>query len=46
MGDAVTEPREVAPGGGATFRLASGPLFAPAKSFPAIAYSVIVPKPR
>jgi hypothetical protein len=45
-GDAVTEPPQIAPGGGATFRLASGPLFAPAKSFSAIAYSVVVPKPR
>jgi hypothetical protein len=44
FGDAVTEPPQIAPGGGAAFRLASGPLFAPAKSFSAIAYSVIVPK--
>ena len=43
-GDAVAQPPQLAPGSSAEFRLASGPLFAPAKSFSAIAYSVTLPK--
>jgi len=34
----------LAPGASATFRLQSGPLFAPAKSFTAIGFSLIVPR--
>ena len=45
-GDAVAQPPQIAPGASAAFRLASGPLFAPAKSFSAIAYSLTLPKPR
>jgi hypothetical protein len=37
--DALEEP-EIAAGASAHFRVASGPLFAPVKSFAAIAYSL------
>jgi hypothetical protein len=39
-GDAAL-PQPVAPGASAPFRLASGPLFAPAESFTAIAYALV-----
>ena len=42
-GDVIAAPN-LAPGASATFRLASGPLFAPAKSFAAIGYSLVGPR--
>jgi hypothetical protein len=39
-GDAALEQREIAPGARAHFRVASGPLAGPVKSFGAIAYSL------
>jgi hypothetical protein len=45
-GDAVAQAQQLAPGAAAPFRLASGPLFAPARSFAAIAYSVNMPNSR
>jgi hypothetical protein len=42
FGDA-TAARALAPGASAPFRLPSGPLFAPAKSFAAIGYSLAAP---
>jgi hypothetical protein len=46
FGDAAAEPAQIAPGASGSFRLGSGPLFAPAKSFSAIAYTLNMPKPR